>query len=366
MVILLGCSTSSDCQKDELRIPAVCGFLVPTVRHNEKPVPTTIRPGDAPQTVRGSNLHKTGHQDRLLSCPNRRMGSEPINSSDSGWPIGLWRYGLPLDKVNCDLSVPGRWLPPPLCQRICWVLPRCHTHEVNQWETSRTSHTESVANATAIQSRLQGQEVHIRRFGSRLSPIKHHFRCDQYRIRLPFSNQWLANTKLDSCCTGATMILKLLMTVLLGVREDHTTTNRAAEMNRKNTWQKAQKCTQSSTKALNQRRMDSTSRTCLSEAQAVLHLSTDHLAFLLRRFLIPITSVTFIELSTAAYLRTSFFPHHIQKLHLLTLFKSGPISSLPRIEISPLRRKNTLSGNKSCSDNSLAGNNPEDRYRWMW
>ena len=47
-------------------------------------------------------------------------------------------------------------------------------------------------------------------------------------------------------------------------------------------------------------------------------------SLLLGEFLIPIINTTFIELSTAAYPRNSFFPHLILRLNLLTFFRSRP------------------------------------------
>ena len=51
---------------------------------------------------------------------------------------------------------------------------------------------------------------------------------------------------------------------------------------------------------------------------------------LLRGFLIPIINTTFIELSTATYVRNSCFPHLILRLNLLSFFKSQRYSLVPK------------------------------------
>jgi len=58
---------------------------------------------------------------------------------------------------------------------------------------------------------------------------------------------------------------------------------------------------------------------------------------LLRGFLIPIINTTFIESSTATYLRNSFFRRLILRLNFLTFLKNNRIHSLPTIYILALR-----------------------------
>jgi len=67
---------------------------------------------------------------------------------------------------------------------------------------------------------------------------------------------------------------------------------------------------------------------------------------LLRGFSIPIINTTFIQLSTTAYLRNSFFPRLILRLNLLTFIKQCAGQSLTRFLYFFQNRESSLSWEK--------------------
>jgi len=87
-----------------------------------------------------------------------------------------------------------------------------------------------------------------------------------------------------------------------------------------------------------------------------------NMLLLLLGCLIPIINTTFIELRTATYLRSSFCPHPILRLNLLTFFKSRPIYSFPIVNICSLRKGEAMSRNRWSSENSSKGINTVDKY----
>jgi len=83
---------------------------------------------------------------------------------------------------------------------------------------------------------------------------------------------------------------------------------------------------------------------------------------LLQGFLIPIINTTFIELSTTAYLRNSFFPRLILRLNLLQLCcKSDQSVTAPKT-VSSIDVNYTSSSNNHPSENSSNGNASVFRY----
>jgi len=83
---------------------------------------------------------------------------------------------------------------------------------------------------------------------------------------------------------------------------------------------------------------------------------------LLQGFFIPIINTTFIELSTTAYLRNSFFPRLILRLNLLHLTsKSDQSVTVPKT-VSSVNEYLLSSLDYSSSEISSNGNNPVRRY----
>ena len=83
---------------------------------------------------------------------------------------------------------------------------------------------------------------------------------------------------------------------------------------------------------------------------------------MLRGFLVPIINITFIELSTAAYLNISFSPHLILRLNFSFLCNENSQSEpIPQTFSSVDIYHSSPSYNHS-SENSSNGNAPVFRY----